>query len=71
MTDEYGYECPYCKEQGTTTVIRTLNMRSCILRVRKCRVCGQKIETVETSVDMSEELKELGMRQVRVLLAQA
>lgn len=51
------YACPYCGCKGQTTVLRTINHRDCIIRTRKCEVCGMSHTTVEVSFNIADSVK--------------
>lgn len=48
--EQSGYECPACHTQAKTAVVRSMPMRDCIVRTRKCLVCGAEHETAEVAI---------------------
>lgn len=61
-TGETRYVCPFCGNVSKTHVVRTIAYRQCILRIRKCRICGKTHETIEVAFDHAATLKSASRR---------
>ena len=51
------YACPACGA-AATRVVKTSSMRSCIVRTRRCQLCGYTHETCEAAMEVSELLRD-------------
>lgn len=47
--DGDGYKCPACGV-AATIITKTVPISDCIIRIRKCLVCGFKHKTSEVSI---------------------
>lgn len=56
MREEKGYQCPSCGK-ATTHVVQTSSLSSCIIRIRRCNLCGYSHETVEVQMDISSSIR--------------
>lgn len=47
--------CPVCEADTKVNGVKTA--ADCVLRSRKCKVCGYSFKTIEIDVDMYEKIK--------------
>lgn len=62
MSSDAGYRCPACG-QNTTTVMRSTSLPRCVLRIRRCILCGHVHETCEMRLSVTDALKS-GMKSL-------
>lgn len=51
------YACPACGATATR-VVNTASMRSCVVRTRKCMLCGYAHDTCEAAMEISNLLRD-------------
>lgn len=51
------YACPACGASATR-VINTSSVKSCIVRTRRCLLCGYTHDTCEAAMEVSELMRE-------------
>lgn len=52
---ERSYKCPYCGYEETF-VVQTISVERCVIRKRKCRVCGLSHITGEAPIDLESAI---------------